>query len=1147
MRVTSTLRARATLLALALALGALGLTGAAPGSPAAAARAATSPYSVNVGYADTTRPSPVSFPTPWAGSPNVVMQGCTTSCSFDAGAVEIVNNTHAKETVNYVYVDMSTCHFDIWTHGVALPAGDEMIFTQTAASAAGGCTPGSGEFDTSDIGPNGGGVSCTQDGVIPQVTVSVNGTQSVFADTGQVLNTGGVDKASCPSGNESEQWTPIGQTPCPGANLSLTPSAQAAVPGGTASFTAKFANSCNTPLAGVTVQLTVSSGPDAGTSTSGTTNAKGDVVLSYPGPNFGVDYVQATIANTAGVITSKTVTVLWETATLVLSPASGLPGATVSFTGTGYGAGEQVSLYLGSVSGQLLTTVTATSGGAISGSFTVPVPTGGPAADAVVALGASSGKQGWAAFSQDCTTEWNNASGGDFNTAADWTGGVPGSSDRACVLLPGTYTVTMTQSNTVQGLILGNAASGSQTLNLSGANADLTLNGPSTINPGGVLAMDSPDGNASFLDGSGTLTNDGTLTALEDNGSTRYIRVNIVNASTGTMSVQDFDTRIDSGTTLINQGSLTVSGQGGLALSGGSTLTNHGKLTASGRAGLALSSSSAFVQAGGTLSGTVQVQDTAAVKDTGGSGGTFVMGCGATSLSGAIQPKQTVTVQGSGCGDAQLSLAGTSVTNHGTLNLDSTDGNYAMLSGSPLVNDGTLASVQDNGGIRYLRTDITNNAAGTVRLGDFDTRMDNGNTFTNDGTFTDSGNGVLAVSGGSTFAQAAGTVSGTVAVQNGGTLADSGGTGGTFLMECGTTSLTGTIPAGQTVTVQGSGCGDAQANLAGTSVTSDGTLNLDSTDGNWAMIAGSPLVNDGTLATLQDGGGTRYIRADVTNAPGGTVSIGASDTQMDNGNTFINNGAYSDAGAGVLLMSAAGTFGQSGGTVSGTVGIDGGSTLADSGGTGGTFLIECDGGTLSGTIPATQTVTVQGNGCGSPSLTLAGTSVTNDGTLNLDSTDGNYALVAGSPLVNDGTFAAEQDGGGTRYIRANVTNATGGMVTVGAADTRMDNGNTLANSGTVSVSDGAALALSNGSAFSQGAGATLGVTVDAAAAAGYGISGGSVAVGGTLAVTTVGTPAHGSAYSVISGATLTGKFASISSATAYTATYSGSALTLTAK
>ena len=60
-----------------------------------------------------------------------------------------------------------------------------------------------------------------------------------------------------------------------------------------------------------------------------------------------------------------------------------------------------------------------------------------------------------------CTISWNNTSGGNWNTAADWTvsgGGnrVPTSTDDVCITLPGTYTVTLTGSVSVNEIAIGN-------------------------------------------------------------------------------------------------------------------------------------------------------------------------------------------------------------------------------------------------------------------------------------------------------------------------------------------------------------------------------------------------------------------------------------------------------------------------------------------------------------------------------------------------------------------------------------------------------------------------------------------------------------------------------------------------------------------
>ena len=97
-------------------------------TPAMSANAAPRPapaaseVQVFVGYADTLRANPVNFPTPWSGSPDVVFAGCTVNCSFDAGAVRIVNNTPLAITLDSVKVQLSTCVFDMWPHGTVLPA-----------------------------------------------------------------------------------------------------------------------------------------------------------------------------------------------------------------------------------------------------------------------------------------------------------------------------------------------------------------------------------------------------------------------------------------------------------------------------------------------------------------------------------------------------------------------------------------------------------------------------------------------------------------------------------------------------------------------------------------------------------------------------------------------------------------------------------------------------------------------------------------------------------------------------------------------------------------------------------------------------------------------------------------------------------------
>src|SRR5882757_8323169 len=239
-----------------------------PAAPAA------SEVQVFVGYADTLRANPTDFPTPWSGSPNVVFAGCTVNCSFDAGAVRLVNNTPLAVTIGSVLVQLSTCVFDMWPHNTVLQPGQQFIITQTASGAAGGCDNANGFFDTSDIGPNGAGWdTCTQSGVIPQVITTIDGVTNTFTDSGQVLNTGGLDKAACPGGpNESEQWTLAGSQPCVGSVLALAPATQTQIVGSPATVQATLQNSCGTGLQGASINFTVPSGPNAGTTGTGTTD-----------------------------------------------------------------------------------------------------------------------------------------------------------------------------------------------------------------------------------------------------------------------------------------------------------------------------------------------------------------------------------------------------------------------------------------------------------------------------------------------------------------------------------------------------------------------------------------------------------------------------------------------------------------------------------------------------------------------------------------------------------------------------------------------------------------------------------------------------------------------------------------------------------
>lgn len=271
--------------------------------------------SVSLGYADSLRANPTHFPSPWAGSPNVIFEGCepTASCTYDGGAIEITNTGVSAHTINSVVVKLDTCEYAIWPANIALPAGDALILAQITSGATSGCTT-DGRFDTSDVGPNGASWSgtCTQSGIQPVVTITIDSTAQTFSDSGQILNTKGVDAAECGVGNESTQWTPIGQVGCPSATLSLTPDTQWLAVDTQAGVTATLTNSCGNPLQNVTIDFKITAGPNANLTGSATTDAQGKARFHYTSKTLGTDSIDASVSNPAGTIASSgAVSVVW--------------------------------------------------------------------------------------------------------------------------------------------------------------------------------------------------------------------------------------------------------------------------------------------------------------------------------------------------------------------------------------------------------------------------------------------------------------------------------------------------------------------------------------------------------------------------------------------------------------------------------------------------------------------------------------------------------------------------------------------------------------------------------------------------------------------------------------------------------------------
>jgi fibronectin-binding autotransporter adhesin len=746
-----------------------------------------------------------------------------------------------------------------------------------------------------------------------------------------------------------------------------------------------------------------------------------------------------------------------------------------------------------------------------------------------------------------------------------------------------------------------------QVVTISGSNIFVAL-GVDLTNAGTITLGDSGGGFSILRGTGGTLTNKGQLNTVQGGGNTRYLRVNITNAGGGTVDIAAPDTRQDAAdvgaTTFINNGAVTVEAAGNLALSSGSSFANNGgAVTNSG--GFSISGGT-FTQRGTESGNAVVLADSSLDDDTSAGGALFDMAAGTNSLTGSgnnpgIAAGQRVTI----ASNNTATDVAKDLTNAGTITLGDTGGGFSILrgTGGVLTNSGQLNTVQGGGGgnTRYLRVNINNSSAGTVDIAAPDTRQDAGDvgptTFSNNGTVTIEASGALALSGGSSFTNNGGTltnngalgVSGGTFTQRGGTesgnpvllsdssLDDDVAAGAAFFTFTGNGTLTGSdsnpgVAAGQVVTV---GSFNIFVNL-GVNLTNAGTITLGDSNGGYSVLQGpGALTNNGHLNTVQGGGNTRFLRANVSNGASGVFDVSAPDTRQDQGTLTNNNGtvkiepppsggvggalalsggsAFANNGGAVInngtFSMSGGTFTQRGGTESGTPVFLNGSTLDDDLGAGAGLFTFTGNGALTGTgnkpgVAAGQVVTVGSFNV----LASLEVNLTNAGTITLGDSNGGYSGLQGpGDLTNNGHLNTVQGGGNSRFLRVNVSNGATGVVDIAAPDTRQDQGTLTSSDGTVRIEAAGSLALSSGSSFSEGGSSTFAPTIDANTATFGQLSagGGPVSLGGKLMVTTVGSPAVNSAWPIISGANRSGQFATLDfGSSSYDVQYSPTGVTL---
>ncbi len=338
---------------------------------------------------------------------------------------------------------------------------------------------------------------------------------------------------------------------------------------------------------------------------------------------------------------------------------------------------------------------------------------------------------------------------------------------------------------------------------------------------------------------------------------------------------------------------------------------------------------------------------------------------GQSSISASNEQLNAVSLDVSGA-TAKINPAGTLMLDatasnrHGKTSGEDTPGGEATFAGA-IVNEGHIESqVQDSAFHNNLESSVTNEADGGIQVSSGALHVGYPNTYSvsgsNDGLVTvDSGaslqlssgdpsganaykndgsvvnDGSITVSGTeATWTQSGGSVAGNeVVMQNGATLADSAGTGA-FLGNHESVTVTGTIPAGQTVTVRGEPFNYQGENFYSTTLSdggkelvNDGTLVLDPTgsgevSGGGVNVEAGSIHNNGLIDDeTETATRVTQLLEGLTNGPAGRLEIGGGVFQANNGAATTNEGLVTIApGAVFQLQEAAAFVNEPGGTLS---------------------------------------------------------------------------------------------------------------------------------------------------------------------------------------------------------------------------------------
>ncbi len=740
-----------------------------------------------------------------------------------------------------------------------------------------------------------------------------------------------------------------------------------------------------------------------------------------------------------------------------------------------------------------------------------------------------------------CTITWVGGTG-SWTTASNWDKNrVPGATDDVCIKAAGSTVTLSATAATVDALTLGGTSGATVTLFVQGVGctANASLATTSTTNADvvaktGVLDLTSTtcSGSPASVSTASVLNVGGALRSDPGAGATRTISGAVTN--TGVVAINTA-TDYTAGSTFENTGALNLADGVTFTLdSPGTTATTFaddagGSVVSSGSSQtgqLAVDGGNTYRQGAGTTSGEPVLVNpnngAAATISYTGTGASALVAQGADTVTGsAMGASQSLTVEGVGCGFNAATTFASSMTSAGQIYLTTvvcsgSPTSLSVASGQVLTLSGSSAKLEVDpgaGNTRTLSGSITNTSGAVVAIdantdyaagATFDNKaaldLADGVTFTLDSpgttatTFADdaggsvvssgsSQTGQLAVDGGNTYRQGAGTTSGEPVLvnPNNGAAATISytGTGASALVAQGADTVTGSaMGASQSLTVEGVGCGFNAATTFASSMTSAGQIYLTTvvcsgSPTSLSVASGQVLTLSGSSAKLEvdpGAGNSRSLSGSIvttgsastvidanTDIVGGTFNNGAALTVADSTSltldasaaaTFIDGAGGSvtttgDGSTGALRVAAGNTYNQGAGTTAGGPVYVDDSTLLYTGT--GASTVDVEGtGTETGNIAAGQNLTLLGIGCGEAATETSTASFTNAGVIDLTT-----SVCSGSPvtlnvgltgkkankLTNTGTIQVDPGVGGTRTIQGSITNNASGRVIVNATAT----------------------------------------------------------------------------------------------------------------